>query len=106
VCSSEGVATGPPPEVNVPWPNQPGEIGFCDFTKVKRVENHSAGEPLSAPAVPLPPGLERLGLRQVVHGGEALWLLFRRVAERPGRLRCVPRELRNGSAFGCQFRKS
>jgi hypothetical protein len=37
-----------------PWPNagaeipladQPGEIGFCDFTKVKRVEITLRGEP-------------------------------------------------------------
>jgi len=29
----------------VPLADQPGEIGFCDFTKVKRVEITLRGEP-------------------------------------------------------------
>jgi hypothetical protein len=33
------------PELMVPLANQPGEIGFCDFTKVKRVEITLRGEP-------------------------------------------------------------
>ena len=36
---------GPTPELMVPLASQPGEIGFCDFTKVKRVEFTLRGEP-------------------------------------------------------------
>jgi len=36
---------GPAPEVMFPLAYQPGEIGFCDFTKVKRVVITLRGEP-------------------------------------------------------------
>jgi hypothetical protein len=36
---------GPTPEVMFPLAYQPGEIGFCDFTKVKRVAITLRGEP-------------------------------------------------------------
>lgn len=36
---------GPTPEVMFPLAYQPGEIGFCDFTKVKRVVITLRGEP-------------------------------------------------------------
>ncbi|MCP9891981.1 hypothetical protein KBY57_13095 [Cyanobium sp. Aljojuca 7D2] len=35
----------PTPELMVPLAYQPGEIGSCDFTKVKRVEITLRGEP-------------------------------------------------------------
>ncbi|NDC35599.1 MAG: hypothetical protein EBZ51_09535 [Synechococcaceae bacterium WB9_2_112] len=37
---------GPPPELMAPLADQPGEIGFCAFTKVNRVEITLRGEPL------------------------------------------------------------
>jgi len=36
---------GPTPELMLPLAYQPGEIGFCDFTKGKRVEITLRGEP-------------------------------------------------------------
>jgi len=39
---------GPAPEVMFPLAYQPGEIGFCDFTKVKRVVITLRGEPFPA----------------------------------------------------------
>jgi hypothetical protein len=36
---------GPTPELIAPLADQPGEIGFCDFTKVKRVEITLRSEP-------------------------------------------------------------
>jgi hypothetical protein len=36
---------GPTPELMAPLADQPGEIGFCGFTKVKRVEITLRGEP-------------------------------------------------------------
>jgi hypothetical protein len=36
---------GPAPELMAPLADQPGEIGFCVFTKVKRVKITLRGEP-------------------------------------------------------------
>ncbi len=36
---------GPTPELMAPLADQPGEIGFCVFTKDKRVEITLRGEP-------------------------------------------------------------
>ena len=36
---------GPAPDLTLPLACQPGEFGFCDFTKVKRVEITLRGEP-------------------------------------------------------------
>jgi hypothetical protein len=41
---------GPTPEVMFPLAYLPGEISFCDFTKVKRVAITLRGEPSGVPA--------------------------------------------------------
>lgn len=64
---------GPAPDVMFPLAYQPSEIGFCDFDV----------PPLAGP---LPPGLERLGLRPVDPWRRKLCRLLRRAVERSGHL--------------------
>ncbi|MGB7563762.1 MAG: IS21 family transposase [Prochlorococcaceae cyanobacterium] len=62
---------GPAPEMMFPLAYQPGEIGFCDFTKVKPVEITLRGEPF--PHLLFHDRLAWSGWAygQVIHGGES-----------------------------------
>jgi len=52
---------GPAPAVMFPLAYQPGEIGFCDFTKVKRVEITLRGEPFPHLLFHYLPGVNYVG---------------------------------------------
>jgi len=62
---------GPSPEVMFPLAYQPGEIGFCDFTKVKRVEITLRGVPFPHLLFHYRLAWSGWGYGQVIHGGES-----------------------------------
>ena len=62
---------GPMPEVMFPLAYQPGEIGFCDFTKVKRVVITLRGEPFPHLLFHYRLAWSGWCYGQLIHGGES-----------------------------------
>ena len=85
---------GPAPEVMFPLAYQPGEIGFCDFTKVKRVEITLRGEPFEHLLFHYRLAWSGWAYGQVIHGGESFVALSEGLQNALAACGGVPRELR------------
>jgi hypothetical protein len=85
---------GPAPEVMVPLAYQPGEIGFCDFTRVKRVVITLCGQPF--PHLLFHDRLAWSGWAygQLIHGGESFVALSEGLQNGLAACGGVPKELR------------
>ena len=62
---------GPAPSVMFPLAYQPGEIGFCDFTRLKRVALTLRGEPFPHLLFHYRLAWSGWAYGQIVHGGES-----------------------------------
>ena len=85
---------GPAPEVMFPLAYQPGEIGFCDFTKVKRVEITLRGEPFPHLLFHYRLAWSGWAYGQLIHGGESFVALSEGLQNALAACGGVPRELR------------
>jgi len=85
---------GPPPEVMFPLAYQPGEIGFCDFTKVKRVPITLRGEPFPHLLFHYRLAWSGWAYGQIVHGGESFVALSEGLQNGLAACGGVPKELR------------
>lgn len=85
---------GPTPEVMFPLAYQPGEIGFCDFTKVKRVVITLRGEPFSHLLFHYRLAWSGWAYGQVIHGGESFVALSEGLQNALAACGGVTRELR------------
>ena len=62
---------GPAPQVMFPLAYQRGEIAFCDFTQLKRVQITLRGEPFPHLLFHYRLAWSGWGYGQVIHGGES-----------------------------------
>lgn len=85
---------GPTPEVMFPLAYQPGEIGFCDFTKVKRVEITLRGEPFPHLLFHYRLAWSGWAYGQVIHGSESFVALSEGLQNALAACGGVPKELR------------
>ena len=85
---------GPTPEVMFPLAYQPGEIGFCDFTKVKRVQVTLRGEPFPHLLFHYRLAWSGWAFGQVIQGGESFVALAEGLQNALAACGGVPRELR------------
>jgi len=85
---------GPAPEVMFPLAYQPGEIGFCDFTKVKQVEITLRGEPFPHLLFHYRLAWNGWAYGQVIHGSESFVALSEGIQNALAACGGVPRELR------------
>jgi len=85
---------GPAPEVMFPLAYQPGEIGFCDFTKVKRVEITLRGEPFEHLLFHYRLAWSGWAYGQVIRGGESFVALSEGLQNALAACGGVPKELR------------
>jgi hypothetical protein len=85
---------GPAPEVMVPLAYQPGEIGFRDFTKVKRVDITLRGEPFPHLLFHYRLAWSGWADGQVIHGGESFGALAEGLQNALAACGGVPKELR------------
>ena len=85
---------GPTPEVMFPLAYQPGEIGVCDFTKVKRVEITLRGEPFEHLLFHYRLAWSGWAYGQVIHGGESFVALSEGLENALAACGGVPNELR------------
>lgn len=77
-----------------PLAYQPGEIGFCDFTKVKRVEITLRGEPFEHLLFHYRLAWSGWAYGQVIHGGESFVALSEGLQNALAACGGVPKELR------------
>ena len=85
---------GPTPEVMFPLAYQPGEIGFCDFTRVKRVVITLRGEPFPHLLFHYRLAWSGWAYGQLIHGGESFVALSEGLQNALAACGGVPRELR------------
>jgi hypothetical protein len=87
------VLHGSAPTVTFSRAHQPGEIGFCDLTRVKRLENTLGGEPF--PHLLFHDRLAWSGWAygQIIHGGESVVALSEGLRNALAACGGVPREL-------------
>jgi hypothetical protein len=85
---------GAAPEVMFPLAYQPGEIGFCDFTRVKRVAITLRGEPFPHLLFHYRLAWSGWAYGQIVHGGESFVALSEGLQNALAACGGVPKELR------------
>jgi hypothetical protein len=85
---------GPSPQVMFPLAYEPGEIGFCDFTQLKRVQITLRGEPFPHLLFHYRLAWSGWGYGQVIHGGESFVALSEGLQNALASCGGVPRELR------------
>jgi hypothetical protein len=85
---------GATPEVMFPLAYQPGEIGFCDFTRVKRVAITLRGEPFPHLLFHYRLAWSGWAYGQIVHGGESFVALSEGLQNALAACGGVPKELR------------
>lgn len=85
---------GPAPEVMFPLEYQPGELAFCDFTRVKRVVITVRGEPFPHLLFHYRLAWSGWSWGQVIQGGESFVALSEGLQNAMAACGGVPRELR------------
>jgi len=85
---------GPAPGVMFPLAYQPGEIGFCDFTQLKRVAITLRGEPYPHLLFHYRLAWSGWAYGQVIHGGESFVALAEGLQNALAASGGVPQELR------------
>ena len=85
---------GPPPEVMFPLAYQPGEIRFCDFTRVKRVAITLRGEPFPHLLFHYRLAWSGWAYGQIVHGRESFVALSEGLQNALAAFGGMPKELR------------
>jgi hypothetical protein len=92
---------GPTPEVMFPLAYQPGEIGFCDFTRVKRVVITLRGEPFPHLLFHYRLAWSGWAYGQLIHGGESFVALSEGLQNALAACGGVPAEHRTDSLSAC-----
>lgn len=93
---------GPAPSVMFPLAYQPGEIGFCDFTRLKRVAITLRGEPFPHLLFHYRLAWSGWAYGQIVHGGESFVALSEGLQNALAACGGVPKELRTDRLSGRQ----